>query len=146
MLFYTNILLRDCPDLLDKYQQMFQYILVDEYQDTNFAQHMIVMQLTRQHNRLCVVGDDAQSIYSFRGANITNILGLKKFYPDLMTHKLERNYRSTQTIIEAANSLIEKNKRQITKHISSRIMISATRFLSSSALATMRKPMSWPTR
>ena len=117
LLYYTNILLRDNPDISEKYQQMFQYILVDEYQDTNFAQHTIVMQLTRQQNRLCVVGDDAQSIYSFRGANITNILGLKKFYPDLMTHKLERNYRSTQNIIEAANSLIEKNKQQITKHI-----------------------------
>ena len=120
LLFYTNILLRDCPDVLEKYQQMFQYVLVDEYQDTNFAQHMIVMQLTRQQNRLCVVGDDAQSIYSFRGANITNILGMKKFYPDLVTHKLERNYRSTQTIIEAANSLIEKNKNQIKKHIFSK--------------------------
>ena len=117
LLFYTNILLRDCPDVLEKYQQMFQYILVDEYQDTNFAQHMIVLQLTRRQNRLCVVGDDAQSIYSFRGANISNILGLKKFYPDLVTHKLERNYRSTQTIIEAANSLIAKNQRQIAKHI-----------------------------
>lgn len=120
LLFYTNILLRDCPDVLEKYQQMFQYILVDEYQDTNFAQHMIVMQLSRLQNRLCVVGDDAQSIYSFRGANISNILGLKKFYPDLVTHKLERNYRSTQTIIDAANTLIEKNKNQIAKHIFSK--------------------------
>ena len=81
LLFYTNILLRDCPDVLEKYQQMFQYILVDEYQDTNFAQHAIVLQLTRKHNRLCVVGDDAQSIYSFRGANISNILGLKSSTP-----------------------------------------------------------------
>ena len=120
LLFYTNILLRDCPDVLEKYQQMFQYILVDEYQDTNFAQHAIVLQLTRKHNRLCVVGDDAQSIYSFRGANISNILGLKKFYPDLVTHKLERNYRSTQTIIDAANSLIEVNQHQIAKHLFSK--------------------------
>ncbi|MBP3739326.1 MAG: UvrD-helicase domain-containing protein [Muribaculaceae bacterium] len=120
LLFYTNILLRDCPDLLEKYQQMFQYILVDEYQDTNFAQHLIVLQLSRQHNRLCVVGDDAQSIYSFRGANIENILKLKNAYPDLQTFKLEQNYRSTQTIINAANSLIEKNKRQIAKHIFSK--------------------------
>lgn len=120
LLYYTNILLRDCPDVLQKYQEMFQYILVDEYQDTNFAQHLIVMQLSRLHNRLCVVGDDAQSIYSFRGANISNILGLKKFYPDLVTHKLERNYRSTQTIIDAANTLIEKNQRQIAKHIFSK--------------------------
>ena len=120
LLFYTNILLRDCPDVLEKYQQMFQYVLVDEYQDTNFAQHAIVLQLTRKHNRLCVVGDDAQSIYSFRGANISNILGLKKFYPDLVTHKLERNYRSTQTIIDAANSLIEVNQHQIAKHLFSK--------------------------
>ena len=120
LLFYTNILLRDCPDVLEKYQQMFQYILVDEYQDTNFAQHAIVLQLTRKHNRLCVVGDDAQSIYSFRGANISNILGLKKFYPNLVTHKLERNYRSTQTIIDAANSLIEVNQHQIAKHLFSK--------------------------
>ena len=117
LLFYTNILLRDCPDVLEKYQLMFQYILVDEYQDTNFAQHLLVQQLSRQHNRLCVVGDDAQSIYSFRGANIENILRLKNSFPDLQTFKLERNYRSTQTIINAANSLIEKNKRQIAKHI-----------------------------
>lgn len=117
LLFYTNIMLRDCPDLQEKYQLMFQYILVDEYQDTNFAQHLIVKQLCKQHNRLCVVGDDAQSIYSFRGANIENILRLKNSFPDLQTFKLERNYRSTQTIINAANSLIEKNKRQITKHI-----------------------------
>ena len=120
LLFNTNILLRDCPDVLEKYQKMFQYILVDEYQDTNFAQHAIVLQLTRQHNRLCVVGDDAQSIYSFRGANISNILGLKKFYPDLVTHKLERNYRSTQTIIDAANSLIAVNQHQIAKHLFSK--------------------------
>ncbi|MBQ7690625.1 MAG: UvrD-helicase domain-containing protein [Muribaculaceae bacterium] len=117
LLFYTNILLRDCPDLLEKYQQMFQYILVDEYQDTNFAQHLIVLQLSQSHNRLCVVGDDAQSIYSFRGANIDNILTLEKAYPELRTFKLERNYRSTQTIINAANTLIEKNNRQIAKHL-----------------------------
>ncbi|MBR6284192.1 MAG: UvrD-helicase domain-containing protein [Muribaculaceae bacterium] len=117
LLYYTNILLRDFPDVLERYQQMFQYILVDEYQDTNFAQHMIVLQLSRAHNRLCVVGDDAQSIYSFRGANIDNILKLRNAYPDLQTFKLERNYRSTQTIINAANSLIEKNERQIAKHI-----------------------------
>ncbi len=117
LLFYTNIMLRDCPDLLEKYQEMFQYILVDEYQDTNFAQHLIVLQLSKQHNRLCVVGDDAQSIYSFRGANIDNILKLKNSFPDLQTFKLERNYRSTQNIINAANSLIEKNRRQIAKHI-----------------------------
>ena len=117
LLFYTNILLRDNKDILHKYQDMFQYVLVDEYQDTNFAQHMIVSQLCREHQRLCVVGDDAQSIYSFRGANISNILNLKRYYPKLMTFKLEQNYRSTQCIIEAANSLIAKNKQQIPKHI-----------------------------
>ena len=117
LLFYTNILLRDNPDVCERYQDMFQYILVDEYQDTNFAQHLIVSQLCKRHGRLCVVGDDAQSIYSFRGANIANILGLSKEYPNLQTFKLEQNYRSTQRIIEAANSLIAKNKKQISKHI-----------------------------
>lgn len=117
LLVYTNILLRDNPDLLDKYQKYFEYILVDEYQDTNFAQHMIITQLARQHNHVCVVGDDAQSIYSFRGANISNILDLKKSFPQLQTFKLERNYRSTQNIIGAANTLIDKNKRQIKKNI-----------------------------
>lgn len=117
LLFYTNILFRDNADVLAKYQEFFQYILVDEYQDTNFAQHLIVSQLCKVNHRLCVVGDDAQSIYSFRGANISNILNLKKFYPNLTTFKLERNYRSTQNIIEAANSLIEKNSQQIPKHI-----------------------------
>lgn len=117
LLFYTNILLRDNPDVLNNYQDMFQYFLVDEYQDTNFAQHLILVQLCSKHNRLCVVGDDAQSIYSFRGANIENILKLKKVYPTLQTYKLEQNYRSTQNIIQAANSLIEKNKGQIAKHL-----------------------------
>ncbi len=117
LLFYTNILLRDNPDILAKYQDMFQYFLVDEYQDTNFAQHLILVQLCSKHSRLCVVGDDAQSIYSFRGANIDNILKLNKVYPNLKTYKLEQNYRSTQTIIEAANSLIKKNKDQIAKHL-----------------------------
>ena len=117
LLFYTNILLRDHPDVLEKYQDMFQYFLVDEYQDTNFAQHLILVQLCRKHNRLCVVGDDAQSIYSFRGANIDNILKLKQVYPKLEIFKLEQNYRSTQTIVAAANSLIEKNQGQIAKHL-----------------------------
>ena len=120
LLFYTNILLRDHPDVLEQYQEYFRYILVDEYQDTNFSQHLIVHQLSRKHNRLCVVGDDAQSIYSFRGANIDNILKLNKFYPGIQTFKLERNYRSTQTITNAANSLIEKNKGQIAKHLFSK--------------------------
>lgn len=117
LLVYTNILLRDNPDILEKYQNRFDYILVDEYQDTNFAQHLIMTQLARKHNRICVVGDDAQSIYSFRGANISNILDLKKSFPSLQTFKLERNYRSTKNIIGAANSLIDKNKRQIKKNI-----------------------------
>ena len=117
LLVYTNLLLRDNPDVLKHYQEKFQYILVDEYQDTNFAQHLIVKQLSGQHNRMCVVGDDAQSIYSFRGANIANILQLQQQYPGLRTFKLERNYRSTQNIIGAANSLIEKNTKQIRKHI-----------------------------
>ena len=117
LLFYTNILLRDQEDVLKQYQEFFRYILVDEYQDTNFSQHLIVHQLSKKHNRLCVVGDDAQSIYSFRGANIDNILRLQRFYPDIKTFKLERNYRSTKTITEAANSLIQKNKRQIFKNL-----------------------------
>ena len=117
LLVYTNILLRDNPDILKKYQERFEYILVDEYQDTNFAQYLIITQLAKNHNHVCVVGDDAQSIYSFRGANISNILDLKKSFPALQTFKLERNYRSTQNIIGAANSLIDKNKRQIKKNI-----------------------------
>ncbi len=120
LLLYTNILLRDHEDVLEKYQEFFRYILVDEYQDTNFSQHLIVHQLSKRYNLLCVVGDDAQSIYSFRGANIENILRLQRFYPDIKTFKLERNYRSTQTITDAANSLIEKNKGQIAKHLFSK--------------------------
>ncbi|MCM1029041.1 MAG: UvrD-helicase domain-containing protein [Pseudoflavonifractor sp.] len=117
LLYYTNILLRDNPDLLRHYQEYFRYILVDEYQDTNFAQHVIVSQLAADHHNLCVVGDDAQSIYSFRGANIRNILNLKQSYPDLQIFKLERNYRSTRNIIGAANSLIDKNTEQIRKNV-----------------------------
>ena len=117
LLYYTNVLLRDNPDVLHHYQEYFRYILVDEYQDTNFAQHVIVTQLSRINRHLSVVGDDAQSIYSFRGANIRNILDLKKSYPTLSTFKLERNYRSTQNIINAAGSLIEKNVDQIPKKV-----------------------------
>ena len=120
LLLYTNILLRDHEDVCRRYQEFFRYILVDEYQDTNFSQHLIVHQLSKLYNQLCVVGDDAQSIYSFRGANIDNILRLQRFYPDIKTFKLERNYRSTQTITDAANSLIEKNKGQIAKHLFSK--------------------------
>lgn len=120
LLYFTNVLFRDNPDILHHYQEFFSYVLVDEYQDTNFAQHLIVNMLTRQSGKLCVVGDDAQSIYSFRGANIDNILQLRRQYPDLRTFKLEQNYRSTQTITEAANSLIAKNKEQIPKNVFSR--------------------------
>ncbi len=116
LLLYMNVLLRDNPDILHHYQEFFQYVLVDEYQDTNFAQHMIILQLTRKKGNLFVVGDDAQSIYSFRGANIDNILRIKEVYPSIKIFKLEHNYRSTQNIINAANSLIEKNKNQIRKH------------------------------
>ncbi|MCM1004982.1 MAG: UvrD-helicase domain-containing protein [Prevotella sp.] len=117
ILYFMNVLLRDNPDILRHYSEFFRYILVDEYQDTNFAQHLIISQLSRESGNLCVVGDDAQSIYSFRGANISNILGLEKQYPGLKTFKLERNYRSTQNIVDAAGSLIAKNRNQIPKHI-----------------------------
>lgn len=117
LLYYTNLLLRDNPDILHHYQEFFRYVLVDEYQDTNFAQHVIVSQICRESHALCVVGDDAQSIYSFRGANISNILNLRRSYPELTTFKLEQNYRSTQNIINAANTLIEKNTEQIPKKV-----------------------------
>ena len=120
LLYYTNLLLRDNPDVLHHLQEFFRYVLVDEYQDTNFAQHAIVSQLCGAHEKLCVVGDDAQSIYSFRGANIANILNLKKGYPSLRIFKLEQNYRSTQNIINAANTLIEKNTEQIKKNVFSK--------------------------
>lgn len=117
LLLYTNILFRDHPTVLEKYQQIFQYVLVDEYQDTNFAQHLIVTRLCEINRRICVVGDDAQSIYSFRGANIDNMLKFKQVYPDCRYIKLEQNYRSTQNIVNAANSLIKKNKEQIAKTV-----------------------------
>lgn len=117
ILFYMNELLRDHPDVKRHYQEFFRYILVDEYQDTNFAQHLIISQLAGEKRNVCVVGDDAQSIYSFRGADISNILGLEKYYPGLKIFKLERNYRSTQNIIDAAGSLIEKNTRQMKKNV-----------------------------
>ena len=117
ILFFMNLLLRDCPDLAQKYREQFRYILVDEYQDTNFAQHMIVSQLAQPDNLICVVGDDAQSIYSFRGANIGNIINLEKSYNGLKTFRLERNYRSTQNIVNAAGSLIQKNSRQLHKDV-----------------------------
>ena len=115
LLLQTNILLRDCPDVLAKYQQLFQYILVDEYQDTNYAQYIIIRRLSQLHGRVCGVGDDAQSIYSFRGAKIENILSFRNDYPAAQTFKLEQNYRSTQTIVNAANSVIERNSRRMEK-------------------------------
>lgn len=115
LLLQTNILFRDFPDVLAKYQQKFSYILVDEYQDTNYSQYLIVKKLSEQHHNICVVGDDAQSIYSFRGARIENILNFKNDYPDYKLYKLEQNYRSTTTIVDAANCVISKNKEQIPK-------------------------------
>lgn len=117
LLFQTNVLLRDYPDVLSYYQQKFKYILVDEYQDTNYAQYLIVKKLAAVYENICVVGDDAQSIYSFRGANIQNILNFKKDYPDFQLFKLEQNYRSTKNIVEAANGVIARNKDQIKKTV-----------------------------
>ncbi|WP_300666802.1 UvrD-helicase domain-containing protein [Fluviicola sp.] len=117
LLFQTNVLLRDFPDVLSYYQHKFKYILVDEYQDTNYAQYLIVKKLAAVYENICVVGDDAQSIYSFRGANIQNILNFRNDYPDYKLYKLEQNYRSTQSIVEAANSVISKNKEQIKKNV-----------------------------
>jgi DNA helicase II / ATP-dependent DNA helicase PcrA len=117
LLFQTHVLLRDFPDVLHYYQQKFKYILVDEYQDTNYAQYLIVKKLAALYENICVVGDDAQSIYSFRGANIQNILNYKVDYPDFKLFKLEQNYRSSKNIVEAANSIISKNKDQIQKTV-----------------------------
>jgi len=115
LLMYTNILFRDNQDVVAKYQNRFQYLLVDEYQDTNFSQYIIIKKLAAPENNVCVVGDDAQSIYSFRGAKIENILNFSKDYPQYKMFKLEQNYRSTQTIVNAANSIIAKNTKQIKK-------------------------------
>ncbi len=117
LLLYTNILFHNNPAILAKYQDKFKYILVDEYQDTNFSQYMIVKQLSAMHKNICVVGDDAQSIYSFRGAKIENILNFKNDYPNHKLFKLEQNYRSTKTIVNAANVLIKKNENQIPKEV-----------------------------
>ena len=115
LLLYTFLLLRDNPDVQKRYRDRFRYILVDEYQDTNYAQHQIIRLLTTPESSICVVGDDAQSIYAFRGANIDNILNFTQQYPSARTVKLERNYRSTQNIVNAANSIISHNRRQIPK-------------------------------
>ena len=117
LLLKTNILFRDHKKILETYQNRFDYLLVDEYQDTNFAQYLIVKNLAEKHQNICVVGDDAQSIYSFRGARIENILNFQKDYPTHQVFKLEQNYRSTQTIVNAANSVIQKNKRQLPKKV-----------------------------
>ena len=117
LLFKTNILLKQNPEILYKYQDKFKFILVDEYQDTNHAQYLIIKSLAARFENICVVGDDAQSIYSFRGANIQNILNFRKDYPDYQLFKLEQNYRSTKNIVEAANSIIRVNKDQIKKSV-----------------------------
>ena len=117
MLVYTWMLFHNNPDVAQKYQDKFRYILVDEYQDTNYAQHQIVLQLTDGQQHVCVVGDDAQSIYSFRGAKIDNILNFQKLYNGVKLFKLEQNYRSNQTIVSAANSLIHHNVQQIRKDV-----------------------------
>lgn len=117
LLFKTNILLKEHPDVLNKYQQKFRYLMVDEYQDTNFSQYTIVKKLAAAYQNICVVGDDAQSIYAFRGANIQNILNFERDYPDLKVYKLEQNYRSTQNIVDAASSIIANNKNQLEKNV-----------------------------
>ena len=117
LLFNMNLLLRDFPDVLLKYQERFQYIMVDEYQDTNYAQYLIMKKLAARHQNICVVGDDAQSIYAFRGANIQNIFNFRRDYPQMRLVKLEQNYRSTKAIVGAANSIIGHNRDQIQKEL-----------------------------
>ena len=117
LLFKTNVLLREHADVLYKYQNKFKFLMVDEYQDTNFSQYLIVKRLAAINENICVVGDDAQSIYAFRGANIQNILNFEKDYPDLKVFKLEQNYRSTQNIVNVANSIIANNKNQLQKNV-----------------------------
>jgi DNA helicase-2/ATP-dependent DNA helicase PcrA len=117
LLFNTNVLFRDHLDILNKYQHKFKHVLVDEFQDTNVSQYLITRKLSSVHQNICVVGDDAQSIYAFRGANIQNILNFKSDYPELHVVKLEQNYRSTKTIVNAANSVIARNKDQFEKNV-----------------------------
>lgn len=117
LLFNTNILFKEHLDVLNKYQQRFHYVLIDEFQDTNISQYLIAKKLAAVRQNICVVGDDAQSIYAFRGADIRNILNFEKDYPDLKTIKLEQNYRSTQNIVNAANSVINHNRAQLTKKV-----------------------------
>ncbi len=120
LLLNMHIMIRDFPQVLDRYREHFQFVLVDEYQDTNYVQYKIIHQLSGKHKNICVVGDDAQSIYSFRGARIENILNFKHDYPGYRLFKLERNYRSTINIVEAANSVIERNQDQISKKVYSK--------------------------
>ena len=117
LLLKTYQLFTEHPDVLNKYQQKFKYVMVDEYQDTNHLQYLIIRKIAAAHTNICVVGDDAQSIYAFRGANIKNILNFEKDYPELKVYKLEQNYRSTQTIVDAASDIIKKNKYQLKKEI-----------------------------
>jgi DNA helicase-2/ATP-dependent DNA helicase PcrA len=117
LLFNTNVLFRDFPEVLHKYQHRFHYVMVDEFQDTNVSQYLITRKLSAVHRNICVVGDDAQSIYAFRGADIENILNFERDFPDVTVVKLEQNYRSTQTIVKAANSVIAKNKTQLDKNV-----------------------------
>jgi len=117
LLFNMNLLMRDFPEVMEKYQNMFHYVLVDEYQDTCLSQYKIVKKLAEKHRNICVVGDDAQGIYAFRGARIENILNFSKDFPETKVFKLEQNYRSTQVIVDAANSIISNNESQITKTI-----------------------------
>ncbi|RFP63980.1 ATP-dependent DNA helicase [Hymenobacter lapidiphilus] len=117
LLYQTNVLFKDHPDVLNKYQNMFKYVMVDEYQDTNYSQYLIARKLAAKERNICVVGDDAQSIYAFRGADIQNILNFEKDYPELQVFKLEQNYRSTQNIVKAANSVIKNNQAQLRKDV-----------------------------
>jgi DNA helicase-2/ATP-dependent DNA helicase PcrA len=117
LLFNTNVLFRDHPAVLNKYQHRFRHVLVDEFQDTNLSQYVLTRKLSAVHRNICVVGDDAQSIYAFRGADIRNILNFEKDYPELRVIKLEQNYRSTKTIVKAANAVIGNNKSQLKKEV-----------------------------
>lgn len=117
LLFNTNVLFKNHIDVVNKYQNIFKYVLVDEFQDTNLSQYSITKKLSAKNRNICVVGDDAQSIYAFRGADIQNILNFEKDYPELQVYKLEQNYRSTKVIVNAANSVIGKNKAQLKKNV-----------------------------
>ena len=117
LLYQTNVLFKDHPAVLNKYQHLFKFVMVDEYQDTNYSQYLITRKLAAKDRNICVVGDDAQSIYAFRGADIQNILNFEKDYPELQVFKLEQNYRSTKNIVKAANSVIKNNQAQLRKDV-----------------------------